>query len=400
MDLSEDQKEIHDAIIDDIKTKRPLITLGGYAGTGKTTLISKIKETLEKDNPRIKIAFVTFTGKASLVLSQKIGFIDDRHYCGTIHGLIYVPESHWNSKLNRMVITKWVLVPEIDYDFIIIDEASMVSKEIFEDLLSFNINILAVGDHGQLPPISSSHFNLMLKPNYKLEKIHRQAENNPIIKLSQMARNRETIPFGIFSPGIVKLPREDKRTWNLFNNIQWGEDTISLCALNSSRVKINDLIRKNMGFKDKELYPGERLLCLKNNRYSKIYNGQLGMLMLMNYEATDILEVCIQMDSQEEIYNGLIDKNIFGKEIYDDVFNVSKDKYKRIQSIIKNTIFKDIDYFDWGYCMSVHKSQGSQWKRVVLFEERSYYWDERYYAKWLYTGITRASERLMLISYD
>ena len=401
MELSDDQKTIHDCIIDCIKNKRPLTTLGGYAGTGKTFLISQIRNTLEKENPKIQIAFVTFTGKASIVLYQKLGHLDEsRHYIGTIHSLIYKPEVHWNNKLNRMVITKWIKTPKIDFDLIIIDEASMISKELLDDLQSYDINILAVGDHGQLPPVSEKTFSLMARPDYRLEKIHRQAEDNPIIKLSGIARNQGSIPFGIFSPSVMKLQRNDPKTWDLFNGINWGEDTIALCALNKSRVGFNEMIRKNLKFKGNDLYPGERIICLKNNKYSNIYNGQLGMLMLQNLEAPDILEVCVQMDGEQEIYNGLIYKKVFGKEQYDDVFNMPKDREKRLQSIIRNTNFKSLDFFDWGYCISVHKSQGSEWKRVVLFEERSYHWGPEYYSKWLYTALTRAQEKLMIISYD
>jgi len=118
------------------------------------------------------------------------------------------------------------------------------------------------------------------------------------------------------------------------------------------------------------------------------------------HESPDILEACIQMDGEKELYNGLIYERVFGKESYDNIFNLPKDKYKKIQEAIKNTNFSYLDYFDWGYCITVHKSQGSEWKRVVLLEERAWNWPDSLYAKWLYTGITRASERLIIMSYD
>ena len=398
MELSQDQKQVHDAIIEN---KNPLVTIGGYAGTGKTFLISEIRKSLEKLNPKIYIAFVTFTGKAASVLKQKLGHINKyKHYIGTIHSLIYKPEFHYHEKLHKMIVTNWIKVEKIGYDIIIIDEASMISEELMKDLQSYKKPIIAVGDHGQLPPVADSPYNLMKNPDYKLEKIHRQSEGNPIIRLSEIARKYGSIKFGVYNNGIAKLPRRDNKTMDIFHNINWGEDVIVLCALNKTRVELNNSIRKKLNFDSNVPYPGERLICLNNNRESGIMNGQTGMLMLLSYETPEILEVCIQMDGVDNIYNGLIYYPVFGQEQYSEIFSCLKEKGKDFKKITRNTEFKHIDFFDFGYCISVHKSQGSEWKRVVLFEERSYFWDDEYYAKWLYTGLTRAQEKLLLISYD
>ena len=406
MELSKDQKIVYDLIMDNIKNKSSLTTIGGYAGTGKTFLISKIRENLEKENLNIKIAFVCFTGKASLVLKQKLGKINEKnHYIGTIHSLIYKPEFRYSKKIKRMLIYNWIKVPknDLNFDFIFIDESSMVSEEIFKDLKSYNIPILAFGDHGQLPPISNSFFNLMKDPDYKLEEIHRQSKENPIIKLAELARKYGKIPFGIFSSGVAKLNINDDRTMKLFYNIDFKEDVIVLCGMNKTRVELNNKIRENLGFSLPEPYPGERVICLRNNKSSGIFNGQLGTLLMLTYETKEILEVCIQMDGEEELFSGLIYYPMFGKEKYSDVFSILKEKdgkENKLQKITKNTEYDYVDFFDWGNIITVHKSQGSQWNRVILFEERNYYMDDLMYSKFLYTAITRSENKLLVIGYD
>ncbi|MDV7400396.1 hypothetical protein RZS08_53770, partial [Arthrospira platensis SPKY1] len=115
-----------------------------------------------------------------------------------------------------------------------------VDKDIWEDLLSYKIPILAVGDHGQLPPIRGD-FNLMAKPDVVLEKIHRQAENNPIIQLSIMARTEGIIPVGSYSDKVRKFAKKDEETPSIIDELfeMNGDDSLILCGFNYTRSKIN-----------------------------------------------------------------------------------------------------------------------------------------------------------------
>jgi exodeoxyribonuclease V len=406
MELAKDQEIVYDWVMDNIKNKTKLFTTGGYAGTGKTFLISKVTKDLEKENKNIKIAFVAFTGKASSVLKRRLREIqiDDeyRYFVGTIHSLIYRPRYVFSKTTKKMIVVEWIKVSDLPekYDLIVIDEASMISKELLDDLLTFDIPIWAVGDHGQLPPISELSFSLMKNPDSKLETIHRQASNNPIIKLSEMARKQGSIPFGVFSSGVCKLPRRNKQTMDLFNNVNFSNDVVVICALNKTRIHLNDKIRMNLKFLRPEPYPGERIICLKNNYKSGIMNGEIGTMLLIKYEAPDVLEICAQMDNENDLYNGLCYLPIFGKETYTEIFENIKERFKEFKKITRNTEFSTIDYFDFGYAISCHKALGSQWKKVIVFEERSYYWDDEMYARWLYTALTRSEEKLMVISYD
>jgi exodeoxyribonuclease-5 len=400
MELSEDQKKVFDCIIDNIKNKNPLFTTGGYAGTGKTFLISEVRKTLEKINPRMKIAFVTFTGKASSVLKQKLVYIDeDKDYLGTIHSLIYRPEFHFNKKLNKMIISKWNKVSSLEFDLIIIDEASMVSEEILNDLKSFNIPIWAVGDHGQLPPVSESSFCLMKNPDYTLEKIHRQAEGNPIIQLADDIRKGIEIPYGFYmgSKNVFKLSWQSEECKQIFHKINFNDkNLIILCGMNKTRVVLNKLIRNKLGFIREEPYIGERVICLKNNHSTKIMNGMTGTVMGLLYEDTNIYNMTIEMDNFENLYDGLVFNGCFGKEQYgDEQKEIIDKKYKKI---IKNSNYNSIDLFDFSYCISVHRAQGSEWNKVILFVERSYYWNDDLFKRWNYTSVTRSIEKLFIIT--
>ena len=162
MQLTEEQRSTIKSVLKDLNSER-FVTLGGYAGTGKTTCVNTIVKALE--NKKYKFAVCAYTGKATNVLRRK-GI-----EAATIHSTIYRTEK--NLETNEVY---WTRKPwhEFSHDGFIIDEASMVGEDIHKDLLSFGLPILYVGDHGQLEPVGSK-FNLMQNPNYRLEKIHRNA---------------------------------------------------------------------------------------------------------------------------------------------------------------------------------------------------------------------------------
>ena len=374
------------------------LTIGGYAGTGKTYLISLISNYLRNAIPKIKIGFVAFTGKASSTLmnnlemesSLKLGF----DTCGTIHSLIYKPEGEWNKKEKRFVIKRWIRKSDEEivnsYDLIIIDEASMVSAKIWNDLRQYSIPIIAVGDHGQLPPIGDN-FNLMSKLDYKLSEIHRQAKGSGIIDLSSFIRKNGYIPNGKYSKSVFKVDWSSAICQKIWNNIDFlTDDVICICGFNKSRVQINNMIRKKLKYRNVIPYPTERLVCLKNNADKGVYNGQTGTLSWVMPSNKNKSKMTIVLDGTGEFYDGEVNLNCFGKADYSLMYEpVNYGKRK---------IYPTGDFFDFGYCISVHKSQGSEFTKVILFEERSGYWDNEYYKRWLFTGVTRAKNSLMVIS--
>jgi len=358
------------------------ITLGGYAGTGKTTLISILRDKIKQKHKKVKVAFVSYTGKAARVLRNKLAeykTMVSGDFVGTIHSLIYSPVV--NSKEE---ITGWKKKDMVEQDLIIIDEASMVSASIWSDLLSFNKTIIAVGDHGQLPPIEGS-FNLMKKPILKLLEIHRQARDNPIIKLSILAREEGKIPVGIYGKGIKKF--DGREAWVL-NEVDeelknYNFETMVLCGYNNTRVKLNKFIRSNLGFETEEVNVGDKVICLRNNHIKEIYNGMLGTVESLYDKDEKWWKTEIEMDDGS-FYSGLMAKDQFGKT---SGINFSEKRGKFLKG----------DLFDFGYALTVHKAQGSQARKVILFEERFSKMTDDEWRRWLYTGITRAEEELLIV---
>ena len=213
---------------------RRFVTLGGYAGTGKTTLIAVLRKELDAIDKKLSVGFASYTGKAAQVLQNKLksaNAILQNDTVGTIHSLIYTPMVN-----DREEIIGWKTKDTIDSDLIIIDEASMIDAQIWEHLLHYKKPIIVVGDHGQLPPIKGN-FNLMQKPDILLNHIHRQAKENPIIDISIQARTTGNIEIKKYSNTVIKFNRDDpdtaERMQELLNN--YTKDTLILCGYNTTR---------------------------------------------------------------------------------------------------------------------------------------------------------------------
>jgi exodeoxyribonuclease V len=382
LELSNTQLNIIDEILKWYKLpKTQYITLGGYAGTGKTTLLGYLCNQLHTKNKGIKIAFCSYTGKATRVLNRKLTetkSLKSSDFLGTIHRLIYraVVDDEDN-------IIGWEKLPDEDfkYNLIVVDEASMVTEDIWRDLLSFNIPILAVGDHGQLPPINSS-FNLMESPQFKLEEIYRQEESNPIIKVSEIIRKYGSIPFEEFSSCVKKIHKNEAETQEILGDIfhSFNNDTMVLCGYNKTRINLNKAIR-NLHFNSPNPEPGDRVICLKNNRTMDIFNGMTGTILDITREQNGIAYYDAEIELDYE------DFPFYGK--------ISIEQFNSPELIDKKV--EDLNYFDYGYALTVHKAQGSQSKRVVVFEERFSKMDDDTYRRWLYTAVTRAEEELYII---
>ncbi len=384
--LSEDQKTIHDAAMEWFKGKKPKdITIGGYAGTGKSTVTAEMAKTLRAKNPKLRIAFACFTGKAAYVLQSKLVAAEavdiNRDYVGTIHGLMYRPV------VVDGIVVKWKRVDAIEADLLIIDEASMVGEQIYKDLRHYKIPIIAVGDHGQLPPIGGN-FNLMGKPDHTLTKIHRQAEGNPIIQISREIRETGCVNFGEYlatdgSGAYVKKIK--KSILDVTEGVKDLDNSLFLCGRNATRKKVNQAVRDRYGFGGEKPMVGERLICLKNNREVGIFNGMCGTLRSIAVSGEHWYKAKIDMEDSST-YEGLIIKDQFGA-----------DATLREHPKLDPVELKDL--FDFGYCLTVHKSQGSEAENVVLFEERFSQSTDEDWRRWLYTAVTRARKRLLIVGH-
>ena len=398
-DLSEDQTIAYDHV--DTWLLKPngkkVLTLGGYAGTGKTTLVSLIA----KSGTRC-VAFCAYTGKAANVLAQKLRASGvEPAYCGTIHRMIYNPKMDEKTG----AVLDWERVEELPYDLIVVDEASMVDEAMFSDLQKYNIPILAVGDHGQLPPVKGQ-FNLMMSPDVRLEHIHRQAEGNPIIRLSVSIREHGAAAI----PGNMVYPMQSVGATfvELFRAPEKALSTAMLCFTNKKRINLNGALRRTIFENVSEvLVPRDIVVCLKNTRFGPcdhVFNGMRGSV-------TKVLGQAERKFFEEMEGTRSEARHVRARVEFPDDRLLLQAKMNTLQFGREKTISSFADaglpeysawsevgmLFDHGYCLTAHKAQGSEFADVAVVLEGMSYVEEDYRRRWLYTAITRASQRLYLV---
>ena len=260
----------------------------------------------------------------------------------------------------------------------------MVSYDIWRDLQSFNIPILAVGDHGQLPPVDGK-FNLMANPILRLEEIYRQEKDNPIIVVSELARKYGEIPLMEFSKTVRKLSRQDDEVMEFLTDKLTGyeQNCLVLVGYNNTRIRLNAGIRQLLEFESLQPSINDRVICLRNNTQLGIFNGMLGSIesieKVKQRGISDYYQADILFDGENDVYHLPISIEQFGQ----------KETLKGIT--------REINLFDFGYALTVHKAQGSQAEKVILFEERFSRMDDDSWRRWLYTGVTRATKELYII---
>jgi exodeoxyribonuclease-5 len=368
------------------KRAKPYLTLGGYAGTGKTTLIAYLRQALRQLDAEATVAFCAYTGKAARVLQERLReqkVPRQKDTVSTIHSLIYTSTERSDGT------PQWDLKTSLERNLIIVDEASMVDEVIWRDLLSFGIPILAVGDHGQLPPVGSS-FNLMANPDLRLERIFRQAAGSPIIEVATLARRTGKIPVQEFGPGVRKLNKAESEAGLELQNIMesWKPDLLVLCGYNHTRVKLNQAIRSYRDATSPGPETGDQVVCLRNDRTHKIYNGMTGRISSIHPADDDPegkwYEVSIELDGEDYPFHGYALRSQFGARETVKEVPVAPDGERG-------------NLWDFGYALTVHKAQGSQAAKVLVFEERFPKMTEDDWRRWLYTAVTRATEELIVI---
>lgn len=406
-DLSPDQRSVFATIERWIKGRGPLLTLGGYAGTGKSTLVSL----LAYSYPLKRIAFCALTGKAAGVLRQKLfatGAPPHGHWVGTLHSLIYFPIV--DDKTGD--VTHWGRKSELDFDFIVVDEASMIDEHLFKDLESFGLPILAVGDHGQLPPVMGN-FNLMEEPDIKLERIHRQAESSPILQLSATIRQTGDLPLQLRSnekityvesrklDTLLQEIHEERATLLKAHQNLGGKDLrieapVVLCYTNWKRQNINRRVREicHPGMSLDLPLVGEHVVCLKNFD-GTVFNGMRGEVVSANALPHDPLRIQakILFPDDDLEFEGPICKPQLGRT---GTFKNWEEIKAELGVEVKSWDAVGL-LFDYGYALTVHKAQGSGFERMVIFYERPQTLSRDDFRRWLYTAVTRCSNRLTIV---
>jgi exodeoxyribonuclease-5 len=335
--------------------------LFGYAGVGKTTLARHIAEGAKGD-----AAFAAFTGKAALVLRSKGCF-----GASTIHALIYRASE---SKDAPPTFTLNHDGPASKAGLIVIDECSMVDAELGRDLMSFGKPILVLGDPAQLPPVKGGGFFTEAEPDVMLTQIHRQAEHNPIIRLSQLVRAGGEIGYGAYDETrVIRRGEVDAAAVLAADQV--------LVGLNRTRRLYNQRIRSLKGTTEPLPVAGDKLVCLRNDRTKGLLNGGLWRVEELGGLRKDFVRMTVRSEDEPNKSHVKV--------------AVLKAFFEGAEGDLTYQARRESDEFDYGYALTVHKAQGSQWDEVMLFDESGAFREHR--ARWLYTGVTRAAKRLTIV---
>ena len=333
-----------------------VVTLGGFGGTGKSTLVAQLIKRLPS------FAVCAYTGKAANVLRRK-GIAG----ASTIHSLIYKPVDLGDGDVHFELRGE----EEMTCCGFIVDEASMVSREVDRDLQSFGMPIIYVGDHGQLEPISAAGtepFNLMSSPHVTLETIHRNA--GPIAWFAEHLR-RGGSAMGWRQPDGTEDVVDVLRAQDMHKVDIAGADQI-VCAYNKTRCEINAAVRECLGLPTGTPSVGDRVICLQNDRELGLFNGMQGRITAIDPKR----RLLSFADEDDRPHTSIrYSPEAFGAERTP----------KRASGIIP---------FDWAYCVTCHKMQGSEADDVLVLEQTCAAWDMR---RWCYTAASRAKRRLTWI---
>jgi exodeoxyribonuclease-5 len=396
--LTGEQEQAIAAVRDWFKSGGKSFYLGGLAGTGKTTLARMFAEAVDGN-----VMFAAYTGKAASVLRAK-----GCPGATTLHALIYQPKG--DSLGNEMIEIEEELVRERakdepdtdlikrltndlgqlrkeskamfskksadealinDADLVVVDECSMLSQDMGNDLESFGVPILYLGDFGQLPPVSGKPF-LDRQPDFTLNEIHRQAKESAIIQVAHKVRATGVLDFGILNDGEVSvLPKADF-DWD----VALSADQI-LCGKNVTRQSLNRKVRHRL--ERSELYPvvGDKLICLQNDKDAGLLNGVGCRASSNTIKRGNIATLMIDYEGIEREFHtdaGHYEANYAERKSFPNKFSVA--------------------HFDYGYAITGHKSQGSQWDHVMIADDRMQMGNPDFRRRWLYTAITRAANKL------
>lgn len=377
-EFTDDQKSAIDSISEWYKnSSRQVFKMGGVAGTGKTTLIANLATLLKHTTGHYPtIAYCAFTGKASKVMRDK--GMD----ANTIHSTIYIPEVSHN-KETEMIEYSFVLKDSIDADLIVVDEASTVSQELCNDILSFNKKVLYVGDYAQLPPVGDD-INLMEEKelDFKLEKIHRQAEKSGIIRLSMAIRNGDDVAYHE-TQDTVKVPisKFDKSELVYFNQV--------ICGMNRVRVRTNRIMREAYGFKSEFPEKKDKMIFLTNDKEHNIYNGQQFIVVSSKKDKDGdfFLEYVDIYDKDAGVQRCIVTQKLINSEKGTSTLKLTKKEWK-----------KKMNQCDYGYCITSYKSQGSEFNTVLMIDDGFGFWDDDLRRRHLYTCCTRAKQRFVWLN--
>lgn len=438
-----------EAIVDIASTERDVTRLHGYAGTGKTSVVaSQAIGALERRGATVQV--LAPTGKAARVLRSK-----GLHSASTIHSYLYTPSKRervawreqWEDFSMRAaarvpslipllalidgapplldITAEWQALIEqapkkiadaarslaegkryelafsaagaIAYyeevgvpatEVLLIDESSMVSAQVAYDLTRTGSRLVFVGDPAQLPPVRADRSDIAMgRPHHLLTKVHRQKGGSPVLELATEIR-KSTVPIAPETKPKHLMSLED------YDQV--------LCWRNATREEVNREIRRRLGHRDMMTpEPGDRLVCIKNTKPKDEEVRQW-----MNGEQATVLEAHVPRDAEEMVLH-LRDDEGAEHEVVSPRRTLSG--HRAEQEYLDRSAWGSTDpAFAYGFALTVHKSQGSEWPSVLLIDETASMvsMTERTQGRpaaldqarqWLYTGVTRARDRVDVV---
>ena len=392
MQLTIKQEQGLKIAVDRFKDNEKYTTISGFAGTGKSTLVKFIIDALDVDPS--KVAYVAYTGKAAEVLRKK-----GNANALTLHKLLYDSIPRPGGGFFRKPKMR------LDYTIVVVDECSMVPKTMVDMLLKHKVYIIFLGDPFQLPVIDKNEENHLLDhPHIFLDEIMRQAAESEIIQLTMKIRKFE--PFEEIKGDEVKIFNKNELNTGM---LLWADQVI--CATNLTRFNLNNQIRELLGYTG-TIQNGEKLIIKRNywdcinQDNNPLVNGMTGTIInpiesfrrIPSFIQNDRHDLPIIIgnfipDGDLEFSNLEIDKDFLLKETPCVNWRVAYKLGQLKMRTGEEYIPKEITY---GYCITGHAAQGSEWDKVLVIEER-FPFDKKEHARWLYTACTRAAEKLVLV---
>lgn len=398
--LTEEQLNAAKIALDRYKNGYKTFTLTGLAGTGKSEIVNHVIREIKSntDITEADICYCAYTGKACQVLKRK-----GNQNVSTLHKLLYTPI--WKEDTQSYEF-KPKSIWEDEYKIIVVDECSMVPKDMCDLLTHRRWFVFFLGDDHQLPPIDKDSNNGLLDhPDAKLTKIFRQEGDSDILDIAEKIINGETLqPYDGRDVKIIN--RSDLVTGMYF----WADQI--LCATNATRKQINRDVRELLGYPEDIPVNGDKVICTKNywntttiNEKDPLINGTIGYLSnpvkRTNFVPNWISSPVRQFER--------IEAKINLPETNDSFFKISLD-YKmldtgeptlpfQVQSKMaksKRTAHITPKNFEYGYAISCWKAQGSQWEKVLIIEE-GFPYDAELKRKFMYTALTRAEKKAVIV---
>lgn len=421
--LSAEQERARTAILQWYRSsnRKPWFLLEGSAGTGKSSCITATTESIKG-----KVVYIAPTAKAALVMRRKgcpdprtahsaiylpLGMSSSKELTSLLHKIVNAPTDELRAEVRPHLEKELQGLKDVFKDnldnipqrakdleqalrtnvsnakqllsgvnplfernpqspimegakLIVLDEVSMISKQLLQDILAFNVPVLAQGDFAQLPPIKANAFFNNTNPDFRLTQIHRQQADSPIIWLAHLAKEGKPLPIGRHGECIVT--REP-----LLEEAMSAEQII--VGTHKTRWATNDKVRSILGFTSTLPEVGDKVICRHNNNKLGLINGD-------QFKITFFREGKIfhRIGIANEELSTTVDAH---KEFFQ---RKEPDPWHKSQA----------ECLDWSYAITGHLSQGSQYESVYVKDEsRKFGADAR---KWLYTVCTRPVSKLVV----